>query len=92
MTHIHVDINVQEAIQSGDYIKLQLHNDVGGAETLSFVTIDGSQLASQEWVGIDIPLDDFTALAARNEIGLIFFISDATISSIYVDNVYYYKE
>lgn len=92
MTHIHVDINVQEAIQSGDYIKLQLHNDVGGAETSAFVTIDGSQLASNEWVGIDIPLDDFTALAARNEIGLIFFISDATISSIYVDNVYYYKE
>jgi len=92
MTHIHVDINVREAIQSGDYIKLQLHNDVGGAETSSFVTIDGSQLASDEWVGLDIQLDDFTGLAARNQLGLIFFISDATISEIYVDNVYYYKE
>ena len=92
MTHIHVDINVQEAIQSGDFIKLQLHNDVGGTETFAFVTIDGSQLASNEWVSLDIPLNDFSGLAARNEIGLIFFISDATISNIYVDNVYYYRE
>jgi len=92
MTHIHVDINVREVIDSGDYIKLQLHNDVGGTETFGFVTIDGSQLASNEWVSLDIPLDDFTGLAARNQLGLIFFISDATISEIYVDNVYYYRE
>lgn len=92
MTHFHVDINVREAIQDGDFITLQLLNNVGGLETSGEITIDGSQLASQEWVSLDIPLEDFAGLTVRNQLGLIFFISDGTISNIYVDNVYYYRE
>lgn len=92
MTHLHVDINVREAIQSGDYINLQLLNNVGGIESSGSYTIDSSQLLTEEWVSLDIPLDDFTGLTARNQLGLIFFISDATISNIYVDNIYYYRE
>ncbi len=91
MTHIHMDINVQEAVDSGDYIDIQLLNSVGNDETSGTVRINSSELLSEEWVSIDIPLDDF-GLASRNELGLIFFISDATISNIFVDNVYYYKE
>ncbi|MDX5585276.1 MAG: carbohydrate-binding protein [Aureibaculum sp.] len=92
MTHFHVDINVREAIQSGDFIRLELLNNVGGLETSGSITIDDSQLLSEEWVSLDIPLDDFAGLTVRNQLGLIFFISDATIENIYVDNVYYYKE
>ncbi|WP_299887210.1 carbohydrate-binding protein [uncultured Lacinutrix sp.] len=92
MTHFHVDINVREAIQAGDFIRLQLINNVGGVETSGDITIDGSQFQSEEWISLDIPLADFNGLSVRNELGLIFFISDATISNIYVDNVYYYKE
>lgn len=91
MTHIHMDINVQETVDSGDYIDIQLLNSVGNNETSGKVRINSSQLLSEEWASIDIPLDDF-GLANRNELGLIFFISDATISNIFVDNVYYYKE
>ena len=91
MTHIHMDINVQEAVDSGDYIDIQLLNSVGNDETSGTVRINSSELLSEEWVSIDIPLDDF-GLVSRNELGLIFFISDATISSIFVDNVYYYRE
>ena len=92
MTHLHVDINVREAIQSGDFIKLQLLNNVGGLETSGEFTVDSSQLLAEEWVSLDIPLDDFAGLTVRNQLGLIFFITDATIENIYVDNVYYYKE
>lgn len=91
MTHIHVDINVQEAIDSGDYINLELLNSVGNNETSGSVRINSNELVSNQWVGIDIPLDDF-GLASRNAIGLLFFISDGTISNIFVDNVYYYRE
>ncbi len=92
MTHIHIDINVQEAIDSGDFIKIQLINNVGGNETSGSYTIDGSQLTSNSWVGIDVPLSSFSGLSDRNDIGLLFFISDATIANIFVDNIYYYKE
>lgn len=91
MTHIHIDINVQEAIDSGDYIELELLNSVGNNEISGASRIESSQLRFDEWVSIDIPLADF-GLASRNAIGLLFVKSDNTISNIYVDNIYYYKE
>ncbi len=78
MSHIHIDINVQEAVDAGDYIDIQLLNSVGNNETSGTVRINSSELLSDDWAGIDIPLDDF-GLLSRSELGLIFFISDATI-------------
>jgi hypothetical protein len=92
MTHLHVDINVQEAIDSGDFINIQLLNSVGNNETSGTVKINSSKLLTDEWVSLDIPLSDFAGLGSRNEIGLLFFISDSTISNIFVDNIYFYKE
>lgn len=92
MTHLHIDINVREAINSGDFIKLELINNVGGTEVSGSITIDGSQFITNNWVSIDVPLSDFAGLTARDNIGLLFFITDASISNIYVDNIYYYKE
>jgi hypothetical protein len=92
MTHFHVDINVQEAIDPGDFIRIQLINDVGGNETSGSVIFDSSVLVTNEWVSLDIPLGEFTGLGPRDKLGLIFFVSDATISTIFVDNIYYYKE
>ena len=92
MTHIHVDINVQEAIDNNDYIKLQLLNGVQTAnESSGTVIIGDSELLQNEWVSLDIPLADF-GLIDRSQLGLIFFISDGTISNIYVDNIYYYND
>jgi len=48
-------------------------------------------LVANQWVGLDIPLPDFTGLSDRSKLGIIFFISDNTISNILVDNVYYYR-
>lgn len=92
MTHLHLDINVREAIQPGDFIRFELINNVGGLETSGTFTVDGSQLMSLEWVGLDLPLNSFSGLTERNQLGLIILVSDATISNIYVDNIYYYKE
>ncbi|WP_391594029.1 carbohydrate-binding protein [Winogradskyella sp.] len=93
MTHIHVDINVQEAIDPGDFIRLEILNGVQTSNEISgTTTIPASQLTSNGWASFDIPLSNFTGLSSRDEVGLLFFVSDATISNIYVDNIYYYKE
>jgi len=91
MTHFHVDINVQEAVDAGDFITLQLLNSVGNGESSGSVTIDSNTLKENEWVSLDIPLADF-GLVDRSALGLIFFVSDETISDIYVDNIYYYTD
>lgn len=92
MTHFHVDVKIQEDIDPGDFLRLQLINDVGGNETSGSVIINSSMLVSEEWMSFDIPLGEFTGLGPRNQLGLIFFVSDATISNILVDNIYYYKD
>ena len=98
MTHIHVDINVQEAIDAGDQLTLQLINGVQTANEISGRrVISGANLRTNEWVGFDIPLGEFAGLSARDAIGLLFFISNnsanvPTISNIYVDNIYFYKD
>lgn len=93
MTHLHVDINVQEAIDAGDFIRLEILNGVQTSNEISGSrTISGDDLTSNAWESFDIPLGEFAGLSARDQVGLLFFISDATISNIYVDNIYYYKE
>ncbi|MFD0931565.1 Ig-like domain-containing protein [Psychroflexus salinarum] len=92
MSHLHVDINVNEDIDPGDFITLQLLNDVGGNETSGSVTLNAEELSTGEWRSFDIPLSEFSGLSSRAKIGLLFFISDNSISDIYVDNIYYYKE
>jgi len=97
MTHLHVDIQVQEGIDPGDFIAVEL-GDFGpdGAfggdnDSSGRVTFGDTQLRSNEWVSLDIPLADF-GLSSRANLAQIFFISDATISSILVDNMYFYRE
>jgi len=91
MTHLHVDIFVNEDLDSGDFIRLLLLNDVGQNETSGSFTIDDSTLIGNGWVSLDIPLSDFSGLNDRSQLGLLFFISDNTISNILVDNIYFYR-
>ncbi len=91
MTTLHVDIKVNEPIDAGDFIRLQLLNSVGNNETSGAFTIDGSALTTDQWVRFDIPLTDFTGLTDRSQLGLLFFISESTISDIFVDNIYFYR-
>ncbi len=92
MTHFHVDLNVQEMVNLGDFIRVELINDVGGNETSGTFTIPSSDLVSDDWGSYDIPLSNFNGLGDRDQIGLIIFVSDATVSNVLVDNIYYYRE
>lgn len=90
MSHLHVDIKVNEAIDSSDFITLQLLNSVGNNETSGSVRFNADAFTADEWVSLDVPLSDF-GLADRSQLGLLFFITDGSIADIFVDNVYYYK-
>ena len=95
-THFHIDINVREEVQSTDVLLLEFTNYGASGNTVGGYTIRGSELQSDAWVGFDIPLDDFAGLSSRADIGLLLFNSQSgttpTISDIYLDNIYFYKE
>jgi hypothetical protein len=104
MTHFHVDIQIREAIVPTDFISVQLgdfgsNNAFGGGDDSSgTVKFLGSALSSNQWISLDIPLTNFTTLTNKNNLAQIFFISSdgtsgnvATISTILVDNMYFYK-
>ncbi|MFI1744717.1 carbohydrate-binding protein [Thalassobellus sediminis] len=90
MTHLHVDIKVNEAINTADFITLELLNSVGNNETSGSVRFNSDAFTADEWVSLDVPLSEF-GLSDLSQLGLLFFITDATISDIFVDNIYYYK-
>jgi hypothetical protein len=98
MTHFHVDIRIEETIDAADFITIELGDfgpnaAFGGDDDSSGrVTFNSGSLVSEEWISLDIPLSDFTALTSRSNLAQIFFISDATISGLLVDNMYFYTE
>jgi len=96
MTHIHIDINVRESIESSDFIRLSLESGTGvGAITSGDFVLNSSTLSNVDengWTSVDIPLSSFFGFSDPANLGQLFFISDATISNIWVDNVYFYNE
>lgn len=94
----HVDIQIQESIDAGDFIRIELgdfgaDNAFGGDDDSSGkFTLAAEDLVSNEWISLDIPLANFTGLTNRSNLAQIFFVSDGTISTILVDNMYFYTE
>lgn len=104
MTHLHVDLQIREPIGPADFISIQLGdfgaNAVfgGGDDSNGTVKFTSASLSSNQWISLDIPLASFTGLTSRNNLAQIFFISAdgtsnniPTISTILVDNMYFYK-
>jgi hypothetical protein len=94
-THVHVDINVREAIGGSDFIRLLLESGTGGTTSGGSFTLNSAALGNVDangWTSVDIPLSSFPGFTDPANVGQIFFISDATVSDIWVDNVYFYNE
>ena len=93
MTHFHTDV------WSSDFtdFKIKLVDFGpdgaygGGDDKEHEVTI--SNPARESWVGIDIPLSDFTGLTTRGHIAqLIYAATPSAGTTVYIDNVYFYKQ
>jgi hypothetical protein len=104
MTHLHVDFQIRETLKSNAFITIQLGDFGpnaafgGGDDTSGQFKITTANLSSNQWISQDIPLSNFTGLTGRNNMAQIFFISadgtsgnQSTVSTIWVDNMYFYK-
>lgn len=95
MTHLHIDVNVQEPLQGNARLLLELTN-YGGTQTAGTFTIMGNNLVENDWASFDIPLSSFSGLQDRSRLGLLLFNSqlgdNPTISTIFLDNIYFYRE
>jgi hypothetical protein len=93
MTHLHIEIRVNEGIDPADFLRFELFNDFTLPAQLSgSYTIAANELLSNQWVEFDIPLSSFTGLTSRNALGALFTVSDATLSNVSLDNIYFYAE
>lgn len=98
MTHFHVDIQPREPIQPGDFLTVRVA-DIGpdntfgtGDDSSGEITINSSSLTEGEWYSLDVPFSSMPSLTGRSNLAQVIFVSDATISSIYVDNIYFYQQ
>lgn len=105
-THIHIDVQVRQAINPGDGLVVELidfgpnDSDGGGDDTGGGTIIAGSDLQEASWVGLDIPLNSFTNGTGGGfggspntaNVARIVFVGVSGISNILVDNVYFYRE
>ncbi len=100
MTDLHVDLYIPESINlnANSFIDIELQDygsdavTGGGDDTVSRIKITADRLQTGQWITLDIPLSDFTALTTRTNLGLILFQGSAEINELLVDNIYFYTE
>lgn len=97
MTNFHVDVQVINELNSSDFVTIKLQ-DIGPDNTFGTtddsaaeIRLSASNLATGEWVSIDVPLSSLSSLTSRSNLAQVVFISDATVTDMYVDNVYFNK-
>ena len=98
MTHFHIDVLAREDVQPGDFLTIRLV-DAGADNTLGTdddssgeIALNDANLVNGEWYSLDIPLADLGGPANTSNLAQVVFVSDATISSVFVDNIYLYSD
>lgn len=97
MSHIHLDVQVQNTTGAGNSMKIAV-NDFGadgvyggGNDSGQQITITNPNLSSGNWVSLDIPLSSFTGLTSKAHLAQIVLETASGITDILVDNIYFYK-
>ncbi len=97
MTNFHLDIQVVNELNSGDYVTIKLQ-DIGpdntfgtGDDSAAEIKYSSPNLVTGEWVSINIPLSSFSGLTGKSNLAQVVFVSDATVTDMYVDNIYFNK-
>lgn len=97
MTHFHMDIWTPDATAAPTVFRIKLvdfgaDGAFGGGDDVEHeITLDDAStpaIASNAWVGLDIPLSDFTGLTTTEHIAQMIISGD--LSTLYVDNIYFY--
>ncbi len=93
MTHFHMDIWTPDTIDGESTFAVKLVDfgaDAaygGGDDVEAEVTYNNSTLVSNSWIGLDMNLDDFTALTTREHIAQLVLTSGP--NTVYIDNIYF---
>jgi hypothetical protein len=99
MTHFHLDIWTPDPTALPAILKVKLvdfgaDGAWGGGDDveheLTFDETTAPALASETWVGFDIPMADFTGLTTQGHLAQLIISGDP--NTIYLDNVYFYDE
>jgi len=94
MDHFHMDIWTPDPTAAPAIFKIKLvdfgaDGEYGGGDDVKHeITFDETTLATEEWVGLDIPFSDLTGLITTGHLAQLIFTSDP--NTVYVDNVYFY--
>ncbi len=97
MTHFHIDIQAREVIENGDFLTIRIvdagsDDEIGtGDDTSAEITLNETNLIHEEWYSGDISFASL-GLTNRSNLAQIIFVSDATISSVFIDNIYFYND
>ncbi len=91
MTHLHLDIYLPNQLNANAQFNIELVDfgaDVSGVNTIQ-ITAD----QSQQWISLDIPLDDFDGLTSRSALAQIIFVDEGgNIPSFFADNIYFFND
>jgi hypothetical protein len=91
MTHLHLDIYLPNTLTADAQLKIELLNEGAASSATYIADIPVSQ--SQEWIGLDLPLSEFTGLGSADKLMQIIFVNENNnISRFYADNIYFYND
>ncbi len=93
MTHIHLDVWSADFILFGvKLVDFGADGVFGGGDDTEH-QIDLPNLAQGQWVGLDLPLADFTGLTNRANMAQYILVGRPVgANTVFVDNVYFYNE
>ena len=90
-----MDVFIPGTLPSGAKLKVTIKDyggnnaDGGGDDTTQEFTIPTADLAGDAWSSIDIPL----TLSPRTKVGQLIYENDgSSLTKLYMDNVYFYKQ
>lgn len=99
MTHIHLDVNVRQTVNPGNFIRIELHSSQASGPTTSSgtFTLNATALNNVDengWASINIPISSFPGFSDPSNLGQLFFVSGnpGGIFSVWIDNVYFYAQ
>jgi hypothetical protein len=93
MTHIHLDVWSPDFTFFGiKLVDFGADGAFGGGDDVEH-QVDFDMPAQGQWVSLDIPLSDFVGLTTRNNLAQYILVGRPTgTTSVFVDNVYFYKQ
>ncbi len=92
MTHFHIDVwSADFTVFSIKLVDFGADGAFGGGDDVEHqINFDMPQQG--EWVGLDIPLSDFTGLTSQGNMAQYILVGQPTgTTTIYVDNLYFHK-